>query len=156
MPLQNTRSVNMTQPVSVPRLYVLRALYLVNFALVGSGVVLAYVQRTQPWAPITGVAYAFWAALATTSALGLRYPLAMLPVLLMQFLYKSFWLVAVYLPLQAVGRSTGLVKGMLFGLALDVVAIPWPYVLAQYFRRRGDPWNTRSERHDSSEDHPAA
>ncbi len=146
----------MTTPVSVSRLYLLRGVYLVNLALVGSGVVVAYLQRTREWDPVSGVAYSFWAALAAASALGIRYPVSMLPVLFVQLLYKCFWLVAVYLPLHAAGRSTDLINGMLFGAGLDIIAIPWPYVFAHYLRRSGEPWKARPVRHVTSEENPAA
>ena len=68
----------MAEEVSVLRLYVLRCMYLLNLALVGSGVVVEFVHRQEPWDPITGVAFSFWASLACLSGLGIRYPLAML------------------------------------------------------------------------------
>lgn len=146
----------MSQPVSLSRLYVLRGLYLLNFALVGSGAVAAFIHRTQPWDSVSGVAYAFWAALAVMSLLGLRHPLAMLPLLFVQLLYKLFWLLAVYLPLRSVGRSSDMVLGFLIGAALDVVAIPWPYVFARYVSGEGDPWTAQRQHNETSEEHHAA
>ncbi len=130
----------MTEEVSVLRLYVIRGMYLLNCTLVGAGVCVQFIQRPQPWEPIPGVAFSFWAALAGLSALGIRYPLAMLPVIFVQLFYKMFWLLAVYVPLRAIGRSPDLVLGMLAGLLLDLLVIPWPYVLAHYIKRRGDRW----------------
>src|SRR5262245_63645283 len=101
----------MTEDVSVLRLNLLRGLYLLNCLLVGAGVVTQFLQRPAPWDPLTGVAFSFWAALAGLSVLGVRYPLAMLPLIFMQLFYKSFWLIAVYLPLRAVGRSSDLAGG---------------------------------------------
>ncbi len=145
----------MTGSVSTSRLYALRCMYLINLALVGSGVVAAFVHRTQPWEPVPGVAYAFWAALALLSALGLRYPVAMLPLLFMQLLYKLLWLGAVFLPLHAAGRSTGLLSGMLFGAALDLAVIPWAYVLARFVRLKGDPWRATPRQAVPSEENAA-
>jgi hypothetical protein len=89
---------------------------------------------------VPGVAFSFWAALALLMGLGIRYPLQMLPVLLMQLLYKSVWLVAVALPLAAAGRSTELTKTFLFGVIGDLLVIPWGYVLRNYVRRPADRW----------------
>ncbi len=130
----------MAEEVSVPRLYLLRCMYLLNFGLVGAGVWLSFIQRQKPWDPMVGVAFSFWAALAGLSALGIRYPLAMLPLLFMQLFYKTFWLLAVYVPLRAAGRSTDLTPGMAIALVLDVIVIPWTYVLAQYIKKPGDRW----------------
>ena len=130
----------MADEVSVLRLYVIRCMYLLNFILVGSGVSAAFVHRQQVWDPLTGVAFSFWAALAGLSALGIRYPLAMLPLIFVQLFYKAFWLIAVYVPLRGAGRSTDLVQGMLIGIVLDIIVIPWPYVVAQYIKKPGDRW----------------
>ena len=139
----------MTEEVSVPRLYVMRAMYLLNCVLVGSGVWVQFIHRREPWGPITGVAFSFWAALAGLSALGIRYPLAMLPLIFMQLFYKTFWLLAVYVPLRAAGRSTDLTKGFLVAIVLDIIVIPWTYVFAHYIKKPGDRW-TQSHRASSA------
>jgi hypothetical protein len=100
----------MAEEISVLRLYAMRCLYLLNCVLVGSGVWAAFIHREKPWDAVTGVAFSFWAALAGLSALGIRYPLAMLPLLFVQLFYKIFWLLAVYAPLRTAGRSTDLTK----------------------------------------------
>ena len=126
--------------VSIARLYAMRGMYLLNCVLVGSGVWFQFVHRPAPWDPIPGVAFSFWAALAVLSALGIRYPLTMLPLLFMQLFYKTFWLIAVYLPLRAAGRSSDLALGFLIAIALDVAVIPWSYVFANYIRKPADRW----------------
>jgi hypothetical protein len=115
-------------------------MYLLNCVLVGSGVGVTLIQLQQPWDPMIGVAFSFWAALAGLSLLGIRYPLAMLPILFMQLFYKTFWLIAVYVPLQAIGRSTDLAQGFVIGIMLDLIVIPWPYVFAHYIMKPGDRW----------------
>jgi len=130
----------MSDEVSILRLYALRSIYLLNCVLVGSGVWVSFIHRQEPWDPMIGVAFSFWAALAGLSALGIRYPLAMLPVIFMQLFYKAFWLLAVFVPLQAVGRSSDLALGFLIGVALDIIVIPWPYVFAHYIKKPGDRW----------------
>src|SRR5215467_6830930 len=101
----------MVEDVSLFRLFLMRGMYLLNFALLSSGVWTSFVHRRQPWDPIPGAAFGFWAALALLSALGIRYPLAMVPLLFMQLLYKTFWFLAVYAPLRAAGRSSDLAQG---------------------------------------------
>ena len=130
----------MGEEVSVLRLYVMRCMYLLNCVLVGSGVWASFAHRQKPWEPVPGVAFSFWAALAVLSALGIRYPLAMLPLLFTQLLYKIMWLLTVYVPLRAAGRSTDLTQGMIIGVVLDIVVIPWTYVVVHYLRQPGDKW----------------
>jgi hypothetical protein len=137
----------MAEEVTLTRLYVMRAMYLVNVVLVGSGVSYEFMHRQHAWDPVTGAAFSLWAALAALSALGIRYPLAMLPLLFMQLFYKTFWMLAVYLPLRAAGRSTDMALPFLMTIVADVLVIPWAYVLAHYVRRPGDRW-TRQEKDD--------
>ena len=137
-------SFESTNDVSALRLYVLRLMYLLNFVGLAVNVWPALVSPAQPIAPLPGVAFAFWAALSTLCALGLRYPLKMLPVLFMQLFYKSVWLLAVALPLWSSGQwsssATGLFKGMVIGAIADLLVIPWPYVFTNYVRTPGDAW----------------
>jgi hypothetical protein len=90
--------------------------------------------------PLQAVAISFWAALSVLMGLGLRYPLKMLPLILLQLFYKSIWLIAVALPLSSAGASTNLTKPFVIGVLLDIIVIPWPYVLANYMQKRGDRW----------------
>ena len=130
----------MAHEVSLIRLYVMRALYLLNFALLGSDVWPAVIRHDELWDPLPGVAYSFWAALSALSAVGIRYPLAMLPVLLLQLFYKIVWLAAVGLPSQAAGHPHEMTIVFAVGAALDLVVIPWPYFVAHYIRQSGDRW----------------
>lgn len=126
--------------VSTLRLHLLRFLYLGNLVGVGYSAWPGLLAPEEPLDPVRGVAFCFWAALSGLSALGLRYPLQMLPLLFLQLLYKTLWLVAVWLPLRAAGETTGLTGIMIAGLAADLVLIPWPYVWTHYASKRGDRW----------------
>jgi hypothetical protein len=128
--------------VSRVRLYVLRALYLLLVLMLGSDVWPVLLHADTPLGPLPGVAYSFWGALSLLGLLGLRYPLQMLPVVVLQFLYKAIWVLAVALPLRTAGLSTGqgLTKAMVGGVIVDLLVIPWPYVFANYLRKRGERW----------------
>lgn len=122
------------------RLYLLRALYLLNFAMLGLDVWPDLLSKGGAWDPMTGVAFAFWGALSVVSILGLRYPVGMIPLLLLQFVYKLVWLFAVGLPQWDAVRSLELTSAMLVGLAIDLVVIPWPYVYRNYVKKPGARW----------------
>jgi hypothetical protein len=128
--------------VSTVRLYVMRVLYLLLVVMLGSDVWPVLVHPSKPLGPLEGVAYSFWAALSTLGILGIRYPLKMLPLLVLQFLYKAVWLLAVALPLRSAGISTGggLTTAMVVGVVVDLLVIPWPYVIGNYVRKAGDRW----------------
>ena len=130
----------MSEQTSMFRLYLMRLLYLLNFVMLGLQVWPAIINHVGAWDPVKGVAFSFWAALSALSIVGLRYPLKMVPLLLLQMLYKSIWLIAVYLPLRSAGQSTDLTKIMVGGVVVDLIVIPWPYFLATYVKKRGDRW----------------
>jgi len=126
--------------VSTFRLYLMRLLYLLNFGLLGLDVWPAIINHVGAWDPVRGVAFSSWAALSALSVLGLRYPIKMLPLLLLQLFYKAVWLIAVALPMWPAVRATELNKAMVIGVVLDLIVIPWPYVLANFVRKGGDRW----------------
>jgi hypothetical protein len=130
----------MSNEISLIRLHLMRLLYLLNFVMLGLQVWPAILNHEGPWDPVKGVAFSFWAALSTLSALGLRYPLKMLPLLLLQLLYKSIWVIAVALPLWSAFRSIELTRIMAMGAVVDLIVIPWPYVLDNYLKKPGDRW----------------
>lgn len=130
----------MSQEVSTLRLYLLRLLYLLNFALLGLDVWPVIFTHAGVWDPVKGAAFSFWAALSALSGLGLRYPRKLLPLILLQLLYKVVWLAAVWPSLWSAGRTTGLTTAMAVGAVLDLIVIPWPYVFANYLRQPGDRW----------------
>ncbi|PYQ67945.1 MAG: hypothetical protein DMF54_02695 [Acidobacteria bacterium] len=132
----------MPEETSLFRLYLMRLLYLLNFVFLGLNVWPSIIHHQETWDPVKGVAFSFWAALSALSALGLRYPLKMLPLLLMQLLYKVIWLLAIALPMWPAVRSTGLTKAMVGGIPADLIVIPWSYVLANYVKHSGDRWRS--------------
>jgi hypothetical protein len=137
----------MSKGPSTVRLYLVRLVYLLNFVLLGSDVWPGLFRHHGAWDPLKGVAFSFWAALSALSVLGLRYPLKMLPLLLLQLFYKLVWLTAVALPMWSTLRSTDLTRAMVIGVAVDLIGIPWPYVLTNYLKEHGDRW--RFAGHDS-------
>ncbi len=121
----------MYEEVSLVRLYVLRCIYLLDALMLGSSVLPGLVRHLG-WAdPLQGVAPSLWAALSLLALLGVRHPLKMLPLLLIQFTYKLIWMIWVWAPLHAAGGSTYLTKAMLMGAILEPLIIPWPYVIAR-------------------------
>lgn len=130
----------MPEQVSTLRLYLMRFLYLLNFVGLGTSVWPGLIKHPGAWDPLQAVAVCFWAALSVLMGLGLRYPLKMVPLMLLQFFYKSIWLIAVALPLRSAGGYSNLTKPFLIGVILDLIVIPWPYVIGNYLKMRGERW----------------
>jgi hypothetical protein len=134
----------MSKEIRTFRLYVMRFVYLLNFVLLGLDVWPEVFRHQGAWDPLKGVAFSFWAALSVLSGLGVRYPLKMLPLLLLQLFYKAVWLFAVALPMWSAVRSTDLTHAMVIGVVVDLIGIPWPYVVTSYVKERGDKWKERA------------
>lgn len=130
--------------ITVLRLNLLRVLYLMNFLLLGLDAWPTLVSQGGGMDPVRGAAFSFWCALSLLCGLGLRYPLALLPLLLLQFFYKVIWLLAVALPQWSGLQSAELTQAMLVGVVLDVIVIPWPHVIRSYVFERGDRWKWKS------------
>ena len=130
----------MSDDVSTFRLYLLRFTYLMNFVGLGFIVWPQLINHPKPWDPLHGVAFSFWAALSVLMGLGLRYPLQMLPLLLLQLFYKLIWLTAVAFPLWQAGRPSAMTTNFVIPVVIDLIVIPWPYVFAHYFKKRGERW----------------
>jgi hypothetical protein len=139
--------------VSPLRLYLLRVLYIGNFLFVGFNAFSALLTSDKPIPPVTGVAFAFWAALGLMSGVGIRYPLKMLPVLFMQLCYKTIWLLTIALPIWKSGQwsvnAPSLFRMMIAGAIIDLIVIPWPYVVRHFVRAAGTSWTFGRARADA-------
>jgi hypothetical protein len=82
---------------------------------------------------IYGVAASIWLAFGILSLLGLRSPLKFLPILLIQCVYKSIWVIGVLLPLTFQGELPNYAPLMIIVMVSyiigDLIAIPFPVVL---------------------------
>jgi hypothetical protein len=138
------------KPVSLSRLYVLRGTYL--FIVMGLGLTVwpAVLHHTPTWPLMSGVVCSLLAAVSLLAALGIRYPLQMLPLLLFELIWKSIWLISVALPLWAAGkmdaRTLSTVFDCLLGIVLLPIVIPWGYVVLNYVKQRGDRWRSATAR----------
>ena len=137
--------------VSQLRLNVLRAYYLLIVLERGYRLIARLAGGGEPLGPWDGTAYAFWGGLALLALLGLRYPLQMLPLLLLHLAYKTIWLLIVALPLCLAGAAfdattTAFTWAMAVGVLLDLLIIPWGYVIANYVRHPGEPWRAPAAR----------
>ena len=128
--------------VTRTRLTVMRLFYALLFLERGYRLV-AQVASGEPLGPFDGVAYAFWGALALLCLLGLRFPLKMVPLLLIFLVSKAIWLLLVALPLWASDAAFDplmrqFTMAMAAGVVIDLLVIPWGYVLAHYGRAPAD------------------
>lgn len=130
--------------VSTLRLYLLRGMYLLIAVGLGITVWPSIVAPRGTVANEGTVILALLGALAVVSALGLRYPLRMLPILLFELLWKLIWVVVFALRMWL---ATGLdayasqtLFACLMGVVLVPIVMPWGYVFKHYVRAQAEPW----------------
>ena len=75
-----------------------------------------------------------WTAILLASILGLFYPLAMAPLLLIQITYKSLWLLVFVLPRLLKGRSSEVPWGIALTFLGIVVSYPLAFPWDHFFR----------------------
>ena len=130
--------------VSTARLWVLRATYLLIVVGLGVDIWPAVFRSADGVEHMRGVVRSMLAAVTLVAALGIRYPLQMLPLLLFELAWKTTWVLAIGLPLRMRGGLDAATSetwfACLMGLVIFPLAIPWGYVLANYVRRPGDRW----------------
>ena len=128
--------------LSLTRLHLMRAGYLLM------GVGLATVKwpllpgaETLPL--YEGVTLCLLTAMSLLTFVGLRYPVAMLRLLLFESAWKLLWLGVVAVPRAADGDADAATQDIIVGCSLVVVILavtPWGYVWRTYLRARGDRW----------------
>jgi hypothetical protein len=136
-------SLASTPEVSLFRLYTLRASYFVMAAGLAVFVWPAVLHHSSAFALTAGVRVALLAGLGATAALGLRYPVQMLPILLFELTWKAIYLIAFAFPLWSAHQITAAaaedIKAVLW-VVIFIPLIPWRFVFAQYVLKRGDRW----------------
>ena len=127
--------------VSILRLHVMRAAYLLLVVGLGLSVVPSVLSH-DPLA--RGVIPSLLTGMWLLAWLGLRYPLAMLPVLLVEFAWKAVWMLGFGLPQYLSGQRPPNFAEDFFAIMLGVVVmplvIPWGHVWRRYVRAPGERW----------------
>ncbi|MCA1827233.1 MAG: hypothetical protein ABR567_08615 [Myxococcales bacterium] len=127
--------------VSLARLYVLRAIYLL-MAVGGAIQFLPQLIGHEPTA--RGVIPSMLGGLWVLACFGLRYPLQMLPVLLFELLWKTIWLLDYGLPQRMAGVNTAQFTEDFKAIAafpvIIIAIIPWGYVFRHYLKKPGARW----------------
>lgn len=121
------------------RQHIMRALFFLNFIALAPDNFATIMTSNGQLDIMTGVAFSLYAALGLLCIFGVRFPLKFIPLLLMQLIYKSTWLLGIYLPV----RNSDIPPNedmeswlwvMAPGIIIDILVIPWKYVYVEYLR----------------------
>jgi len=130
--------------LSLFRLYLLRAMYLLIGLLQGGQTWPAIVHHTKPWDFWHGVGMSFLGALTALSLLGVRYPVRMLPLMIFELAWKLLWVLAAWLPLWLEHRVDAVTADNVFPIVMGVVLVPlilpWGYIWKNYVTAPADRW----------------
>jgi hypothetical protein len=136
-----TQQANVAQEVSLARIYVLRATYLL--LVIGLGGMIVPVVLSHP-VMSRGVIPSLLGAVWVLAFVGLKYPLEMLPLLMFEFAWKSIWMVAYGLPQWSAGQLPPTFAEDFFSIGFGVIlmplVIPWGYVYRHYVKQSGARW----------------
>jgi len=129
--------------LSLLRLYTLRVAYFTMAAGIGVYFWPSVIHHTNDFAIAQGIRFALLAGLGLVAALGLRYPIQMIPILLFELTWKATYLIAFALPLWKTHAITPAAAQDITAVAMVVILvplIPWRYVFAHYALKRGERW----------------
>mgnify|MGYP003676537884 CR=1 FL=1 len=135
----NTHHQN-TARISKYRIYFLQFIYLATFISLGRFAWLEIFTHTQRLENFYGVTISLWAGYATLMAFGVYRPLKMIPMLILQLIYKSTWLLGVALPMWSAGTldptTSYWIKSWSFAVLINALVLPWPYIYQHFIKRR--------------------
>ena len=135
------RPIDPAHELSLVRLYVLRATYLL--LVIGLGAMMVPVLVSHELSA-RGVIPSLLGGVWLLAFVGLRYPLQMLPILLYELVWKTIWLIDYGLPQWRAGVHTMQFTEDFTSIALGVIVIPiipWGYVFRHYLKKPGARWH---------------
>jgi hypothetical protein len=129
--------------LSTRRLNIMRCGY--AFMAVGLAIVKwpILVQNVSALPLFEGVEACLLTGMSLLAFLGLKYPVAMLPILLFEVTWKLIWIAAVAVPHLVADDLDAATRDVLVNCSLVVIiiaVIPWRYVWKRYARTPGDAW----------------
>jgi hypothetical protein len=128
--------------VSVARLNLMRAGYL----LMAAGLVVVkwpHLPEAHTMPLYEGVTLCLLVAVSLLAMLGLRHPVALLPVLVFESVWKLLWLAVVALPRAVSGDLDDAATDVMVNCSLVVLIIavvPWGHVWRTWLSAPGDRW----------------
>ena len=126
----------------------LRFFFIAMVLVLGSNQLNYILGGASEWTPWRGLGHSMLFALAVFAIGGVFRPLAFLPIMLYEIVWKAVWLAVVALPPWLAGEQIpGVVnaKSSMIGICLIIIVIPWKYVWWRYVTQPIEPWRRKKQ-----------
>ena len=133
--------------LSTLRLWALRAGYLIIFVGLALQIWPLLVNPPLDLPLMKGVVRSVLTAVSLLAAIGLRYPVKMLPLLLFEIVWKTIWIVVFGLPQWRSGHMDAETSETMFACLMIipfVFVVPWGYVWNNFFKAPADGFSGAS------------
>ena len=123
------------RPINI---YGMRFIYILMATFLAMDVWTHIITYDQRWDPSDAMNWSVWAAFTFFAVIGIFHTVKMIPIMLLEIVYKTIWLILVALPLFQDGNlSDDTTDGMIFPfilVILPVTFVPWGYVVKKYIK----------------------
>ena len=123
-------------------IHLLRVLFALMFVFLGWDSWTYILAFTGVWDPQEAAAWSMWAAYSVLALIGIINPIKMLPLVILEIIYKVIWLVIVAYPLWSSGQLAGSpaeeTTYAFLWVVLPIIAMPWKYASEMYILRLKD------------------
>ncbi|MGE3192116.1 MAG: hypothetical protein AB7K08_01450 [Microbacteriaceae bacterium] len=123
--------------------YLLRVMFALMATFLAFDVWKNILGHVGPWNPIEAAAWCFWAGFSLLAIFGVFKPTKLLPVVLLEIVYKVLWLGIVAVPVWFFGVPAGegfqTVAFSFVLVVLPIVAMPWKHFISTLGLRRSRP-----------------
>jgi hypothetical protein len=122
----------------VPRIniYAMRLLFTLMFLFLSYDSWTHILNHKGNWGVTDAVAWCVWLAYGAVSWIGIIRPLKMLPIILLEIIYKTVWLLVVSYPLwkknELAGSPAYYTTTVFIFVILPIIFMPWRYFFRTY------------------------
>lgn len=135
-------------PVPLWKTWGLRFFFTAMVLVLGFNQLNYILEGASEWTRWRGLGHSMLFALAVFAIGGVFRPLAFLPIMIYEIVWKAVWLVVVALPPWLAGEQIPTVvsvKSSMIGICLIIIVIPWKYVWWRYFTQPIEPWRRKKQ-----------
>ena len=117
-------------------IYLLRLLFILMFLFLSYDSWSYIFNHSGQWGNAEAAAWCMWGSYSVISFIGIIRPLKMLPIVMLEIIYKTTWLIIVAYPLwiknELVGSPAEDMTRIFIWVIFPILAMPWGYFFKNY------------------------